>query len=288
MSEEIESQSKYLKIFLEDIFSFRLLYMHKIFKIAPDLEDYENMDFESLDWKDFAEKLTNMILVRIRFMRHYSKSYKKLNDKRDYNLSNLTEEYFNNLKKISIEAFVEIENRQFILILFSEFENYLFKCLKFLYLKDPRGVSSKTLKIGDLINKEKVNLNNKKTLNIDIKSFISEKIENHIENLLRKGYKHTLEEAREDLKIHHQISKRDFRELRFYKDIRNLFAHGDGTIDYNFIRKCKFKLKNYEGIKVGKKFPLDFETILEAFNIIIYTAKAFDKALISAHTELII
>ncbi len=98
-------------------------------------------------------------------------------------------------EKMNYKQFYEIENANTLILLFSEFENYLYKCFKFIILKNPSIIDKQTITIKELIEKqgdisliieEIAEENALKKFNLDI--LLDDIIEKKIHNKFYKGY----------------------------------------------------------------------------------------------------
>lgn len=77
------------------------------------------------------------------------------------------------------------------------------------------------------------------------------------------------------------------RMLDFFKQIRNLYSHGDGKVNRIFINKIRKIPFETEGYKLGKKIVLTDEDISD-FNFILITALGrFDNAFVKSYPEII-
>ena len=165
-------------------------------------------------------------------------------------------------EKMNYEQFYEIENANTLILLFSEFENYLFKCFKFIILKNPSIVGKQTITIKELIEKqgdisliieEIAEESALKKFNLDI--LLDDIIEKKIHNKFYKGYEEVFHYAEKILGVKYNISKDLIKLLNFFKQVRNIYAHGDGTITRIFMSKIKnyISKSTMENYKLGNK-----------------------------------
>ena len=125
-------------------------------------------------------------------------------------------------EKMNYEQFYEIENSNTLILLFSEFENYLFKCFKFIILKNPSIIDKQTITIKELIEKqgdisliieEIAEENALKKFNLDI--LLDDIIEKKIHYKFYKGYEEIFRYAEKVLEVKHNISKDLIKLLKY-------------------------------------------------------------------------
>lgn len=201
-------------------------------------------------------------------------------------------EYNKRISRISFEDFLDIEIQLFLLYLFSEFENYTFKVIKYLFIKKPILLSDKKIQISELIENNDLNLHDiDEKVPIDLKYLIDKKAESVIQKKFNEEYFKIFEFIKEQFNINHNLSKKEFSDLNFYKQIRDLYAHRDGTVDHKFIKnneKKIIKLSSKFNIKLGKKLVLTYSQLRDGLKIARDILVKFDKTLIKTNTELIV
>ncbi len=172
---------------------------------------------------------------------------------------------------ITPENFKKHNDRNFIQFFYTEFELYLFKCLKYIYTKRPQIIGNKQVSLKLLLEHE-----------YHLETIIQAKIENVIEQNLREKFDKFFEYIQEHLDIEHKLTSEDINELIRFKQLRNIYAHGDGTITQIYIDKIPET--NY---KLGERLEITQEIKFKSYHIIIKTINAFDKAFIEKYPEII-
>ena len=185
------------------------------------------------------------------------------------------------IPEISYEKVKDIENRSFILLLFSEFENYIFKCFKSIYFSHLYLLKEKNIPLSLILEK-----NNAELENVNGKVLFLEILNNIVELQIRDSFYQSYEDifkiANKKLGIKHNISKDSIDILSGYKLIRNLYAHGDGTVNQIFLEQIKRYDLGLSSLTIGKKLELDSLLLLRILTIIFKICKEFDKAYLNA------
>jgi len=198
------------------------------------------------------------------------------------------------IDNFNFENFIEFENRYTLIYYFIELDIYLFRCFKFILIKRP-----------DILNDTKVSLKELRDVNGDIKRIIEDKaeekamskfdlnlfidviIEKKIHNKFYKDYTEIFHFAETVLGINHSIHKDHIDLLNFFKQIRNLYTHGDGSINQIFLKKIEPMLKNKDLYRINEKFQLTDEVIEDLHSIINSIIIQFDKTMTKLYPELI-
>ncbi len=208
-------------------------------------------------------------------------------------LVDITTEIYN---KLDYKQFFEIENANTLILLFSEFENYFFKCFKYILLKRPSILADQTITIKELIERQgDINLileeiaeeNALRKFNIDI--LLDDIIEKKIHDKFYKNYKEVFSYAKNKLSIKHNISEDLIKLLNFFKQMRNIYAHGDGTITRIFKSKIKLFIskENMNNFQLGNKLIIK-DHVLENVELLITLIIAeFDNALLKLYPGLL-
>ncbi len=198
--------------------------------------------------------------------------------------------------KLNYKQFYEIENANTLILLFSEFENYFFKCFKYILLKRPSILDNQTITIKELIEK-------KGDLNLIVEEIAEENalrkfyldmllddiIEKKIHNKFYKDYDKVFKYAKNILSIKHNISEDLIKWLNFFKQIRNIYAHGDGTITRIFRNKIKKFISkvNRTNFQLGNKFIVKDQVLMDVEFISTSIIAEFDKALLKIYPDLL-
>lgn len=193
----------------------------------------------------------------------------------------------------NFENFIEFQNRYALIYYFTELDNYLFRCFKFALTKTP-----------DIIDKTKVSLKELREVNGDIKKIFQDKaeekamskfdlnllideiIEKKIHNKFYKDYTEVFHYAKKVLGIKHLIHKDLIDLLNFFKQIRNLYIHGDGTINQIFLKRIEPLMRKKDMYRIEEKFQLTDELIEDLLHIIRPVIIQFDKSIIKLYPEL--
>ncbi len=171
---------------------------------------------------------------------------------------------------LKVDNLSEFTNRASLLFLYSELEQYFFKCFKYILLKYPNIIEDKSITIQRLLKKDK---------NIDL--VIEEKVEHILNKIFFEDFTGIFKYAKKVLNINHQISEEDCIKLNELRQIRNAYIHGDGTVSFLFLSKVK-SLK----LKLGEKIPINRKILREFFSKTSEILTKFDVALLSQFNEL--
>ncbi len=199
-------------------------------------------------------------------------------------------------EKLNYDQFCEIENANTLILLFSEFENYFFKCFKYILLKRPSILDDQTITIKELIERQgDVNLiveeiaeeNALRKFNLNI--LLDDIIEKKIHKKFYQDYNKVFKYAKKKLSIKHNISEDLIRWLNFYKQIRNIYAHGDGTITRIFRSKIKKIISNINmnNFQLGNKFIVEDHVLTDLDFIFMSITAKFDQALLKIYPDLL-
>jgi hypothetical protein len=184
-------------------------------------------------YKDIPDPNLEENIIRLKKIREEIKS--GINDIINYHFKNFNMNKFRELENISLLFFV-----------FSEFENYVFKCFKYIIVRRPEIYSEKLISIENIIKKiEDLNLifkdeiENEEYKNLLLNSIIEDFTERIIHDKLYENYKEVFPYAQRVLGIKHDIESNVLKLLNLFKQFRNLYSHGDGIISYIFLNKVE-------------------------------------------------
>lgn len=196
------------------------------------------------------------------------------------------------INKFTLENFIEYENRYTLLYLFTEFENYFFKCFKYILTQRPEIINETKVSIKEL---KEANGNIVKIIQskaeleayskFDHELFIENLIEKKIHNKFYNTYTEIFNYADKVLGIKHSIPKTLIDVLDFFKQIRNLYTHGDGIINQIFLKRIK--QKKPETYKIGDKFPLTNKFLGDLGYVLDSTITIFDRSIVEQFPELL-
>ncbi len=200
----------------------------------------------------------------------------------------------NFIDNFNFENFIEFENRNALIYYFSELDIYLFKCFKFLLNKNPDILNDTTVSLKELRNVSG-NINRviddkaeeKAMSKFDLNLFIDEVIEKKIHNKFYRDYTEIFHFAERILGVKHSIHEDLINLLNFFKQIRNLYTHGDGTINQIFLKRIEPLGIKKEKYRKGEKVQLTDELVEDLQNIIGSTIIQFDKSLTVLYPELL-
>lgn len=249
-----ETKSKFYNIFYENIFNYLILQayieilFHQELNIIDEILELVNKKASTFPKdapiKDINDPLIPNLLGRL------------LLRKFEY----ITPENFRKHNYINLIQFF-----------YTEFELYLFKCLKYIYTQRPQ-----------IIGKKQVMLNLLLEHNFHLETIIQAKIEKVIEQQLRENYNQFFRYIQENLGIEHNLISEDINRLIEFQQLRNIYAHGDGTITQIYLDK--FPESNF---KLGERLEISYEIILKSFYIVIKIINTFDNAFIDKYPEII-
>ncbi len=169
--------------------------------------------------------------------------------------------------------FKEFQNQHYILFVYSQMEQYFFKCFKSVLMIEPDILKENTLTI------QKILENNK-----DFDLILDEKAEEIALKQFRTNFSDIFEKfVREKLGLRHGITEDEIMALNDFKQLRNLFAHGDGTITRSFLKKVQEpSLK----LGLGDKLQITKEIKNKAWEIVLQVVMKFDEVLVKTYPEL--
>ncbi len=178
------------------------------------------------------------------FIRNISKKF-KLNQE---DITSIKELDFSLFPRISESAYSYIKKRAFLVFTYSEMEQYFFRCMNYCIIKT--GVSE--------IQAEK------KT-----------------ENSMRNHWKIIFKVFKTSYDLNHNLDSNSINDVQKFKIIRNIFAHGNGTINQKYV--SNFPNSNQ---KIGEKLNLTTKLINKYFYLSLEISTYFDDALLKIFPEL--
>ena len=110
---------------------------------------------------------------------------------------------------------------------------------------------------------------------------LNKKIEKVVEQNLRDDLWNFFIYLKNPIGLNHKISDDQIIKLKELKQIRNLYAHGDGRVNEIFLAKvpkCSFN--------VGDKYLIDGDKVNDYHLFVYELLSAFDKVVIKANPEL--
>lgn len=254
--------SSFLKGFYENIRLFNKLYYFKKWKLKDQMKQVNRLFNRILKYmgKDYDQEIENEgsrlkkgDLIEIEFT--------------DDDLKAI----YDSMEGINYENLIKFENRYFLLLIYSELEQYLFKSFKYVLTKYPAILKEKSIPLNKL-------LDNNQTIN----SIIEEKIEKELHDLLYNNFFEVFRYASTVLKIIHQIGKDDIKKLNEFRQVRNLYTHGDGKINTLFLSKVRDS-----NFKLGEEMIINTDQLQIYLDLIFKILIKFDKIFIKKFPELI-
>lgn len=175
-----------------------------------------------------------------------------------------------NFEKIDFNNFLKYQKRNFLQIFYTEIEHYLFKAFFYVFNKYPESLNEKKVKF-ELILKNRNNLDN----------LIQGKIEKEVEQILRLSFKQIFKEINTKFGIDSNINENEFKELTKLRQLRNLYAHGDGTITQAYLNKI-----SDSNLKLGEIKEINSKEIYDLSQTVFTVLNKFDENLIRKFPEL--
>lgn len=185
----------------------------------------------------------------------------------------------NYLYNLNFDNFLIFEIKNYFILLFVEFEKYLYKCFKHALLVHPEIIQQRSLSLKDYMKYENINM---------IHEVI---IDKYIYEISYKGFSKLFEKAEKPIGIKHGIDNYLIKRLSGFREIRHLHIHRDGIVDLNFIEKIEklnLNLKDLElvKLKIGYKINISEEMLNEAEKLCIDIAHKFDQAFFKIYNNL--
>ena len=196
---------------------------------------------------------------------------------RGVDLSNihLLKNSYETSKNHTYDDFIDVQNRHFIIFIYSEMEIYFFKCLRHIFTKSPN---------------QNFNLTRQRRGSNYLEGVVEKKIIIMLNNM---KYKKFFEELDQKWKIHPNFSENMIRYLTIFRELRNLFAHHNGIVNQKYLENVQhpysnlgdnYIFKNFH-YKIGDKFIMNKEIIDDINALVIKIVSDFDKALIREYSD---
>jgi len=201
-------------------------------------------------------------------------------DLMDDHLKDIVDHHFKNL---NFENLLEFENVNFLNYIFTEFENYLFKSFKFVLMKRPEIINKKSIKLSEL---KMIHEN----LNIELINEII--VENTLHDLFYKNYEEVFKKANDPIGLDIKIEEKDISILNGFKQIRNLYIHGDGNINLLFMKKIQrykitFEDLTLPDLSIGEEIKVDMKLIKKLEKLTFKIVGIIDDSLKSKYPDLL-
>ena len=115
----------------------------------------------------------------------------------------------------------------------------------------------------------------------NIDNLIQGKIEKVVEQILRLSFTQMFEKINKKFGIDPNITENEFKDLTKLRQLRNLYAHGDGTITQAYLDKVPDSK-----LKLGNVKEIDLKEIYNLSQTVFIVLNKFDEKLISKFPEL--
>lgn len=172
------------------------------------------------------------------------------------------------------KEFILFNIKKLILLdIFSSIELYLYQSFRYILKKYPNILRKKVIELGKLLE-----LSSKE----DQRIIIDRIIEKELHNLFYKDYKKIFDFAQKKLSLNFNVEKNLIIKMDEYKLIRNLFVHGNGTINRLYLSKTQ----NCD-LKYGEKIEITLDLLDEIFNVAIVVLNKFDAIMVKKFPELL-
>jgi len=177
----------------------------------------------------------------------------------------------NPFKHITEENLEFYLSKYYLVVLYSELEQYLFNILKYIYVKHPEILKRHTIYIGTILDKKS---------NIDL--IIEEKAEKDILDLFYKDFKEFFKEiAKKPLGLKISLTYEEIIKLNEFKQLRNSYIHGDGRVSLTYLSKFKNSKK-----VLGEILELNYKIITEYDKLIFEIIRRIDEVFVLKFPEL--
>lgn len=183
--------------------------------------------------------------------------------------------FFPTIEPLDYSKFIEYQARNIIQFLYTEMEHYFFKCFKEIYLNNSEKIGEKKVSISNIID---FNYNGKKLLEAVV--------ERNVEDIIHGSFRKIFKEANQTFGISYQIEKGEMDKLFQFKLVRNLFAHGDGTISQHYLDNIR-NIRNIvkSECKLGEKLKITLEMINDFLLLVINVLDKFDENLLKSYPK---
>ena len=272
-------------------------HLEKLNKIREDITYYiKNINRSDITVEKF-EYLYNFILKfrKLEDKIYFIKSNIEEAERLKKGIEELKELYYNvmddflrdlidyNFKTFNFNNLIEFENINFYIYIFNQFENFLFKVFSFILMKRPRIIKNKSITLNQL-NIIRDNLNRDL-----INEFVIEKT---LHDLFYKKYEKIIKYANNPLGLNINIEEKEISILNGYKQIKNLYSHGEGIVNTLLLKK--FQAFNIDfidlGLKksyLGDKLQINMKLIKGLEKLLFKVCSLIDKSLVSKYPEII-
>ena len=174
------------------------------------------------------------------------------------------------LRPLNYEIFLKFMNEADLFFVYTELERYLFKSLKYILLKHPNKLKDKMIPLEWILPND-----------FSKEIIIEKKAEKIIHDLFFKEFGKIFEDIRKFFGIKHCISENEIDTLNEFRQLRNIYIHGDGRVNSTYLSKVKNSI-----LSIGDVLPLNMDIIKSYTRKIIDILINFDEALLKQFPEL--
>ena len=188
-----------------------------------------------------------------------------------YNLNNSELKFISEVLSLnSHEKLGDYIRKNKLITVFSEFEFYLSECFRFILMKYPTILSNKTIEVKRFFKSDS-------SVNI----IIAEIIDREIHDIFYNDYVVIFDKATK-MSIKHNISSDELNKLHKFKQLRNIYIHGNGIVTHNY----QYKIQNFDS-EIGTKIELTDKLLNQIRLIVDSVVLSFDHSLTTHFPELI-
>ena len=183
--------------------------------------------------------------------------------------------YYEGSRNYTYDNFIDFQNRNFIIFLYCEMENYFFKCLRHIFTKFPNQQLRLVIERRGL-------------------SYLEGYVEKQIIMMLNNmKYREFFDLLSRKWNLNPNFSETIIRYLTIFREIRNLFAHHNGIIDRKYLENIQYPCSNFGdnyiiknfSYQIGDKFIINKEIIDDIDALVVRIVSDFDKELIRKYSN---
>jgi len=252
MSNTGKKVSKLFKEYLERELAFSVYYELTLLKssffekVKIAIEDFETT------WKPSNKHVDSNFIPTI----------KKINDNTDVITltSSQRKDILFLMKNTTEENYIHFMQRYALQQLFSELDNYLNLCFRYVMKKNPSILDKVSILIKDI------------DVNVTYEKIIDSAISDKLHSVFYLNYASIFNFAK-NIGIKHKVSKKTIYNLIEFKLLRDLYVHSDGVVNKKFLEKTK----QNKHLPIGVKIPLQTNLIIDLRAIIRSIILTFDN-----------
>ncbi|MFX1399025.1 MAG: hypothetical protein ACFFAS_18520 [Promethearchaeota archaeon] len=194
-------------------------------------------------------------------------------------LSPRMNEYIQNfIENLTYINFQELEQWNYLTLLFIEMDEYFYKCFKYILTKRPEILENKQISIKEIRELK------------DIELIFENIVDKYISDITYKGTINLFKKARKPIGINHSIEDNLIHKLDGYREVRNIYVHKKGKIDGKFKKKLEnlnLKLEDLGIDVLEDKIKISEDLIFRIQDFILEILLKFDSTLVDIYKELI-